>query len=210
MHHGASKQLSHIGVRPNSSATAPQAPASRPATRKGLSAAGSPWSVLEQGIKCFFSLKLMRPTAKVQWTWYSNIKYMQTEKGNFFWWSQGCPSAKDPRRHETPTCIWQHCHLKMDAGCHDKANAHGSRFSCGVGPPFLYDESWSIIASTNKFQHSCCNWPRLFLDSTKTQWFLSFAPLGESFNARAKAVCPLSLCRACTVAKQRITQDVDA
>ena len=53
MHHGASKQLSHIGVRPNSSATAPQAPASRPATRKGLSAAGSPWSVLEQVIKCF-------------------------------------------------------------------------------------------------------------------------------------------------------------
>ena len=35
-------------------------------------------------------------------------------------------------------------------------------------------------------------------------------PLGMSFKARARAVCPRSRCKACTVAKQRITQDVDA
>ena len=42
----SSKALSHVGVRLSSSATAPQAPASRPARRNGLSASGSPWSRL--------------------------------------------------------------------------------------------------------------------------------------------------------------------
>ena len=42
----SSKALSHVGVRLSSSATAPQAPASRPARRNGLSASGSPWGRL--------------------------------------------------------------------------------------------------------------------------------------------------------------------
>ena len=60
-------------MRPNSSATAPQAPASRPATRKGLSAVVSPWSVFGTGRdQVLFSLKLTRSTAKV--------KFMQKER----------------------------------------------------------------------------------------------------------------------------------